>query len=76
MVRNVLEIMSFGEINIDGKKLKQPSSVRDMSNSKELVGVANGCGFLKQDVQGKWFIEDYGVPRTIEYTNKKTNNLQ
>lgn len=42
-----------------------------MSNSKELVGVANGCGFLKQDVQGKWFIEDYGVPRTIEYTNKK-----
>lgn len=71
MVRSVLEIMSFGEIIIDEKKLSQPSTIRDMSNSKELVGVATGCGFLKQDSEGKWFIEDYGLPRTIEYTNKK-----
>lgn len=73
MVRSVLEIMSFGEIIIDEKKLAEPSSVRDMSDSKakDLVGVATGCGFLKQDAQGKWFIEDYGAPRTIEYTDKK-----
>ncbi len=71
IVRNVLEIMSFGEMRIDEKKLSQPMTIRDMSNSKELVGVATGCGFLKQDTQGKWFIEDYGKPRTIEYTNKR-----
>jgi CRISPR-associated protein (TIGR03986 family) len=77
MVRNVLEIMSFGEMRIDEKKLSQPMTVRDMSDTKKLVGVATGCGFLKQDAQGKWYIEDYGTPRTIEYTNKrdKTFNL-
>ncbi len=75
MVRNVLEIMSFGEMRIDEKKLSQPMTVRDMSNSKELVGVATGCGFLKQDTQGKWFIEDYGQPRTIEYTDTANKTL-
>lgn len=71
MVRNVLEIMSFGEMRVDEKKLSQPMTIRDMSNSKELVGAATGCGFLKQDENNNWFIEDYGKPRTIEYTNKR-----
>lgn len=75
MVRSVLEIMSFGKILTDTKKFSQNMSVRDMSNTAQLVGVANGCGFLKQDESGKWFIEDYGKPRTIEYTNIEKKSL-
>lgn len=46
MIRSVLEIMSFSKIIIDEDRLKKPISVRDMTNQKELVGTANGCGFL------------------------------
>ena len=65
MVRNVLEIMSFGKMKIDNKEM----SVRDMTNTKELVGIASGCGFLKKDENDNWIIVDYGKPRTIRYTN-------
>ena len=70
MVRNVLEIMSFGKLKLDTKKHTKITSVRDMTNSKELVGTAKGCGFLKKDTNGEWIIIDYGKPRTIEYTNQ------
>jgi len=70
MVRNVLEILSFSKIQIDKKKHSKYMSVRDMTNRKELVGTANGCGFLKQGSDGKWYIEDYGKPRTIGYKSK------
>lgn len=76
MVRNVLEIVSFGEINIDKKLLSKQSSIRDMSNPQEMVGVATGCGFLKQNANDDWFIEDYGKPRTIEYDNTRTKILR
>lgn len=46
MIRNVLEIMSFGKIRIDESKHKKYLSVRDMTDRKNLVGQANGCGFL------------------------------
>lgn len=59
MVRNVLEIMSFSKITIDEVKLKKPLSVRDMTNRKELVGTANGCGFLVKNGDN-YCIEDCG----------------
>ena len=74
MVRNVLEIMSFG-VMITDKNHGDPMSIRDMSNSKELVGVATGCGFLKKDEKGSWVIIDYGKPRTIEYSDKKNKTF-
>jgi len=76
MVRNVLEIMSFSRIPIDAKLHDKPMAVRDMSNSKVLVGVANGCGFLKQDQNNQWYIEDYGSPRTIEYTDLDSKTIK
>jgi len=69
MVRNVLEIMSFSKLKIDTKQHSKITSIRDMTNSKELVGIATGCGFLKKDYNNKWIIVDYGKPRTIEYTD-------
>ncbi len=76
MVRNVLEIMSFSKIPIDTKIHDKVMSVRDMSNRNELVGTANGCGFLKKDADGKWIIVDYGKPRTIEYSNQSNKFIQ
>ena len=46
MIRNVLEIMSFGKIRIDESKHKKYLSVRDMTDRKNLVGQADGCGFF------------------------------
>lgn len=46
MIRNVLEIMSFSKIRIDEGKHKKHLSVRDMTDRKNLVGQADGCGFL------------------------------
>ena len=76
MVRNVLEIMSFGKLKLDTKKHTKITSVRDMTNSRELVGTAKGCGFLKKDANGKWIIIDYGKPRTIKYTNQANKVIQ
>jgi len=76
IVRNVLEIMSFSKIPIDQKLHDQKMSVRDMSNSKVLVGVANGCGFLKKNNTDEWYIEDYGSPRTIEYTDQNSKTIE
>jgi len=76
MLCNVLEIMSFGKMKLDTKTHQKTMSVRDMTNRKELVGTANGCGLLKQDENGKWIIIDYGKPRTIEYTNRRDKTIQ
>jgi CRISPR-associated protein (TIGR03986 family) len=76
MVRNVLEIMSFGKIKFDDKTHKKTMSVRDMTNRKELVGVANGCGFLKKDKDNNWIIVDYGKPRTIGYVSKYDKTIK
>lgn len=76
MIRNVLEIMSFGKIPMDSKKHDKFMSVRDMTNRNDLVGTANGCGFLKQDEDGKWIIIDYGKPRTIEYSNRQSKSIE
>ncbi|MEA3228737.1 MAG: TIGR03986 family CRISPR-associated RAMP protein, partial [Campylobacterota bacterium] len=67
MVRSVLEILSFSKIPMDNKTHSKTTSVRDMTNRKELVGTADGCGFLKKDENNHWIIIDYGKPRTIEY---------
>jgi CRISPR-associated protein (TIGR03986 family) len=76
MIRNVLEIMSFGKIKFDNKTHQKTMSVRDMTNSKELVGIANGCGFLKKDKDNNWIIVDYGKPRTIAYTNRQNKIIR
>jgi len=76
MVRNVLEIMSFGKITIDKKTHTKTMSVRDMTNRQKLVGTADGCGFLKQNSNGDWIIVDYGKSRTIEYTNRRNKIIQ
>jgi len=75
MVRSVLEIMSFSKIPIDEKIHQKTISIRDMTNRKELVGTADGCGFLKQNNNQEWYIEDYGKPRTIEYDNRKSKTI-
>jgi len=66
MIRSVLEILSFSKIKIDEESLKEPLSVRDMSNRKELVGTATGSGLLFFNQDGSGYIVDYGKPRTIE----------
>ena len=66
MIRNVLEIMSFSKIRIDEGKHKKHLDVRDMTDRKNLVGVAEGCGFLVKNDNG-YMIEDCGRPLTISY---------
>lgn len=76
MVRNVLEILSFSKITIN-ENYKDIFGVRDMTNQKELVGGANGCGFLiKKD--DEFYIEDCGQILTISHTNleEKFKNLK
>jgi CRISPR-associated protein (TIGR03986 family) len=71
MVRSVMEILSFAKMEfVDDKKL----SVRDMTNRNELVGQANGIGFLKFNSDGSGTFIDYSVKdgyrsaiRTIKY---------
>ena len=76
MVRSVLEIMSFGKMKLDTKTHQKTLSVRDMTNRNNLVGTANGCGFLKQNNNGEWIIVDYGKPRTISYTNRANKSIE
>jgi len=66
MIRNALEIMSFSKIRIDERKHKKHLSVRDMTDRKNLVGVAESCGFLVKNDNG-YMIEDCGRPLTISY---------
>ncbi|MCI0501435.1 MAG: RAMP superfamily CRISPR-associated protein, partial [Epsilonproteobacteria bacterium] len=72
MVRSVLEIMSFSKIAIDEEKFKKPISVRDMTNQKELVGTANGCGFLIKNGD-TYQIEDCGNILTISHFDLQKN---
>lgn len=76
MVRNVLEIMSFSKITID-ENHKDIFGVRDMSNRQELLGTADGCGFLIKE-NDKYFIEDCGKILTISHTNleEKFKNIK
>ena len=64
MIRNVLEIMSFSKIRIDEVKHKKYLSVRDMTDRKNLVGQANGCGFLIKN-GSSYIIEECIDIRTI-----------
>lgn len=68
MIRNVLEIMSFGKIRIDENKHKKYLSVRDMADRKNLVGIVNentgGCGFLVKNGDS-YIIEKCADIRTI-----------
>ena len=77
MIRSVLEILSFSKIQIDEEKYKDVFGVRDMSNQKQLVGGANGCGFLikKED---EYFVEDCGKILTISHMDlqKQFNNIK
>lgn len=72
MVRSVLEIMSFSKIAIDEEKFKKPLSVRDMTNQKELVGTANGCGFLIKN-GNTYQLEDCGNILTISHFDLQKN---
>lgn len=71
MLRNVLEIMSFGKMNfIDNKKY----SMRDLKNAKYMEK-ANGakckgakCGWLYKE-NGHYKIEDCGYPYRISHEN-------
>ena len=77
MIRSVLEIMSFSKIQIDEDKYKDIFGVRDMTNQKQLVGGANGCGFLiKKD--DEYYIEDCGKILTISHFDlqKQYNNIK
>ena len=71
MIRNVLEIMSFGKIRIDENKHKKYLSVRDMTYKKssandmtKLVGKADDCGFLIKNGDS-YIIEKCADIRTI-----------
>ena len=68
MIRNVLEIMSFGKIRIDEGKHKKHLSVRDMTDRKNLVGQADGCGFLVKN-GNNYMIEECIDIRTINLRN-------
>jgi len=63
MVRSVMEIMSFAKMELVNDATL---SVRDMTNRKELVGQANGCGFLVKTENG-YILEDCGKPTTISH---------
>ena len=65
MIRNVLEIMSFSKIRIDEDKHKKHLSVRDMTDRKNLVGQADGCGFLVKN-GSSYIIEECIDIRTIK----------
>ncbi len=66
-VRSVLEIMGFAKLNFfDDKRF----SVRDMTDRKNLVGQANGCGFLIKR-ENSYVIEDCGKPITISFNEIK-----
>lgn len=65
MIRNVLEIISFGKIRIDEEKHKKHLSVRDMTDRKILVGQADGCGFLVKN-GSSYIIEECVDIRTIK----------
>ena len=67
MVRNVMEIMSFAKMELVNDATL---SVRDMANRKELVGQANGCGFLVKTDNG-YILEDCGKPVTISHQEVK-----
>ncbi|WP_298041858.1 TIGR03986 family CRISPR-associated RAMP protein [uncultured Campylobacter sp.] len=73
MIRNVLEIMSFSKIRIDESKHKKYLSVRDMTDRKNLVGVAKGCGFLVKN-DNSYMIEDCVDIRTISLRNDSGYN--
>lgn len=68
MIRNVLEIMSFSKIRIDEGKHKKHLSVRDMTDRKNLVGQADGCGFLVKN-GNNYMIEECIDIRTINLCN-------
>lgn len=68
MIRNVLEIMSFSKIRIDESKHKKHLSVRDMTDRKNLVGQADGCGFLVKN-GNSYVIEECVDIRTINLRN-------
>lgn len=68
MVRSVLEIMSFSKIRIDEATLKKPLNVRDMTNQRELVGTATGCGFLIKN-EDAYELEDCGKILTISHVD-------
>ena len=70
MIRNVMEILSFAKITVDENNLSKPLSIRDMTNRKELLGTAQGCGFLVYE-NGSYYIEDCGKPLTISYHEVK-----
>ena len=65
MIRSVLEIMSFSKIKIS-EEHKNPLSVRDMTNQRELVGTAKGCGFLVKNGDS-YQILDCGKILTISH---------
>lgn len=76
MIRNVLEIMSFSKIRIDEGKHKKHLSVRDMTDRKNLVGQADGCGFLVKNDNG-YMIEDCADIRTISlYGNPSYKDIE
>ena len=68
MIRNVFEIMSFSKIRIDEGKHKKHLSVRDMTDRKNLVGQADGCGFLVKN-GNSYMIEECVDIRTINLRN-------
>jgi len=79
MVRNIVEIMSFAKIRVDKDKLKEPLSVRDMTEDKEtgqlfkhpMVQIANGIGFLKFNEDGTVLFTDYSIETVDNYGRKK-----
>ncbi|HDX6330758.1 TPA: TIGR03986 family CRISPR-associated RAMP protein [Campylobacter fetus subsp. venerealis] len=70
MIRNVLEIMSFGKIKIDSK-FNGVLIVRDITNNS-LIGKANKCGFLVK-IDGNTKLLDCGNIITISHKDLEKN---
>lgn len=69
MIRNVLEIMSFGKMNLDEKmrfatREWDNQLIYDLKNINEQKKVR--CGYLFRKAN-KYFIEDHGIPNRINH---------
>jgi CRISPR-associated protein (TIGR03986 family) len=67
MIRNVLEIMSFGKMN---QVSNDRYSIRDLQSKKYISAFQNAdihCGWMKKSGWNKIEISDHGIPRRISH---------
>jgi CRISPR-associated protein (TIGR03986 family) len=68
MIRNVLEIMSFGKMN---QIANDRYGFRDLSNNKDYMPLFQGgkvhCGYMKKKNENELVIIDHGIPYRISH---------